>query len=215
MNNREELIAALSNDLRPVRKTVGIDWLAMGWLLICSSWVIAVTHVMGPIRPNAITQLMENPQFLIETLFGLLAMIVGTLVAFRSSVPGALNSRLSLVMGALIVGWISFYVAGLSFPALEPSMLGKRETCVWQTMVYALPPMALAFAITKRFYPLQPVRTAMSFSLVAGLLPALYMQIACMYVPSHILKFHILPGMLVVLVGAAIALAIKPRKIKG
>jgi hypothetical protein len=45
----------------------------------------------------------------------------------------------------------------------------------------------------------------MSISLAAGMLPALYMQLACMYEPSHILAFHIFPGLLMVLAGAAIA----------
>jgi len=52
---------------------------------------------------------------------------------------------------------------------------------------------------------LRPVRTAMSVGLVAGMLPALYMQLACMYEPLHILAFHILPGLLMVGVAAAIA----------
>ena len=90
-------------------------------------------------------------------------------------------------------------------------MLGKREHCVWETFIYALPPMLLAFVLTRRLYPLQPVQTAMYFSLAAGMMPALYMQIACMYAPDHILKFHILPGLIVVFVGATIAWASRPR----
>ena len=46
----------------------------------------------------------------------------------------------------------------------------------------------------------------MSLGLAAGMLPALYMQLACMYEPTHILSMHILPGLLMVLAGAAIAL---------
>ena len=90
-------------------------------------------------------------------------------------------------------------------------MLGKREHCVWETFIYALPPMLLAFVLTRRLYPLQPVHTAMYFSLAAGMMPALYMQIACMYAPAHILQFHILPGLMVVFVGAAIAWAGRSR----
>ena len=45
----------------------------------------------------------------------------------------------------------------------------------------------------------------MSLALAAGMIPALYMQIACMYAPAHILQFHILPGLSMVLAGAAIA----------
>jgi len=37
------------------------------------------------------------------------------------------------------------------------------------------------------------------------MMPALYMQLACMYEPAHILSFHILPGLMMVGVGAVIA----------
>jgi uncharacterized membrane protein YdbT with pleckstrin-like domain len=72
-------------------------------------------------------------------------------------------------------------------------------------MVYALPPILVGIYLIRRLYALQYVRTAMSLSLAAGMLPALYMQLACMYEPAHILFLHILPGLLMVLAGAAIA----------
>lgn len=59
--------------------------------------------------------------------------------------------------------------------------------------------------LLRRCYPLQPLRAGMAVSLAAGMLPALYMQIACMYAPDHILLFHILPGMAVVPFGAVAA----------
>ena len=65
--------------------------------------------------------------------------------------------------------------------------------------------IAAGLILVRRFYPLKPMRTAMSIGLAAGMLPALYMQIACMYEPSHILSYHILPGMIMVVVSMAIA----------
>jgi uncharacterized membrane protein YdbT with pleckstrin-like domain len=101
--------------------------------------------------------------------------------------------------------WLAQYVIGLVSPALEPSMLGKRSYCLYETIIYAIPPILIGLFFIRRLYPLSLVRTAMSLSLAAGMLPALYMQLACMYEPSHILAFHILPGMAMVLIGAAIA----------
>jgi hypothetical protein len=37
------------------------------------------------------------------------------------------------------------------------------------------------------------------------MLPALYMQVACMYAPLHIIQMHIVPGLLVMLGGGAVA----------
>ena len=97
---------------------------------------------------------------------------------------------------------------GLYSPAFEPSVLGKRHYCVYETFVYSLPPVATAFWLTRKLFPLRPIYTAAFFSLAAGMIPALYMQIACMYAPSHILKFHLLPGLLVGCLGASVAWAL-------
>ena len=45
----------------------------------------------------------------------------------------------------------------------------------------------------------------MLLALAAGMIPALFMQVACMYDPSHILLLHILPGLSMVLGAAALA----------
>jgi hypothetical protein len=213
MSNHEELIASLSGDLQSVSPVVSVDRVAAAWLLVCAAYVVGVTHLLGPVRPNALSQLLTEPRFFIETLMGVLAISVGAVVAFRSSIPGALRPGQALAAAALMAAWLSFYVVGLASPALEPSMLGKRDYCVWETLVYALPPMLLGFYLTRRLYPLQPVWTAMTLSLMAGMLPALYMQVACMYVPSHILKFHIMPGFVVALLGMGIAWIAQRRRL--
>ena len=211
-NSRDDLISALSSGLEPVQRAVHVDRVAALWLLVSALYVIGITHWLGPIRPNAMTQLASEPRFLVETLTGVLAIVVVGLASFRAAIPGALSVRFATAGAILMALWLAGCVFGLVSPALEPSMLGKRPYCVWETFAYALPPMLLGFVLVRRLYPLQPVKTAMSFSLVAGMIPALYMQIACMYMPVHILKFHIIPGLLVSVVGAAIAWISRPRQ---
>ena len=132
-------------------------------------------------------------------LLGLSALTVAAEPAFRAAVPGALTSRLAFTSAGLVVLWIAAYVVGLVAPALEPSMLGKRNHCFLETFLYALPPAGLACYLCWKYYPLEPSKMALRCGLAAGLMPALYMQIACMYDPGHILLFHILPGLVVAL----------------
>ena len=207
MSEREQLIAALSRDVPSVKPVRNIDHTALLWMLLSAAYVVAITHLFGPIRPNALAQLASTPRFLGELLCGLAAIAVMAVVGFRAAIPGALTPRLATLGGVLVTVWVGCYVFGLVNPALEPSMLGKRPHCVWETFVYALPPVLLGFALTRRLFPLQPVKAALAFSLAAGLMPALYMQIACMYAPDHILKFHILPGLLMGALGASAAAA--------
>jgi hypothetical protein len=205
MNRRDDLIEQLSTDLEPVRPAPAADLISVAWLLVSAVYVVLLTHLWGPIRPNALHQLATEPRFFAETALGVVAIVLVALAAFRAAVPGALSSGLRRLAFALLVLWLASYVVGLYSPALEPSMLGKRPHCLWETLVYALPPALVGIYLVRRFYPLTPVRTAALVGLVSGMIPALYMQLACMYAPSHILLFHILPGSLMALAAAAVA----------
>ena len=98
------------------------------------------------------------------------------------------------------------FLVGLASPALEPSMLGKRPMCFVETLIYSVPPLLALWFIQRRLYPLRPVASAMLAGLSSGLIPAVYMQFACMYEPLHILAFHIGPGL-----GVALIAALLPR----
>ena len=206
------LITNLSNDLAPVKPLPNINKLGIAWFLLSAIYVVVVTHVFGPIRPGALTQLVTEPRFLLETTLGVAAILWVSLLAFRSSVPAALSTQFAATGMVLLLLWLTQYVIGIISPALVPSRLGVRHYCYLETMVYALPVILAGLYQVRRFYPLRPVRTAMSIGLVAGMLPALYMQLACMYEPIHILAFHILPGLLMVVAGAGIAAAWQARR---
>lgn len=205
MNRRDTLIENLSRDLVPVAPAPNVNRLAMVWFLSSAIYVIALTHLVGPIRPGAFSQLASEPRFLLESLLGAAAIFCVSLLAFRAAVPAVLTRPFAAAGLVLMALWLAQYVVGLVNPALEPSTLGKRGYCFYETMAYAVAPILVALFLIRRLYPLRFVRIAMSVGLAAGMLPALYMQLACMYEPSHILAFHILPGLMMVLVGAAVA----------
>lgn len=205
MNKHETLIANLSTSLAPVSPAPNINRLALSWFLLSAIYTVAVTHLFGPVRPGAFSQLASEPRFLLETMLGVAAILWTALLALRSAVPAALSKQFAATGMVLMTLWLAQYVIGFISPALEPSSLGKRTYCYVETLAYALPVILAGLYFVRRLYPLRPVRTAMSIGLVAGMLPALYMQLACMYEPLHILAFHILPGLLMVGVGAAIA----------
>lgn len=205
MNIRDELIENLSRDLEPVSPVGNINLLAVVWVLFSAAYVVAIIHLVGPVRPGALSQLVSEPRFLFESLLGVAAIIWVSVAAFRAGIPASLSKTFATVGLVLMTLWLAQYVIGLFDPALEASTLGKRGHCYFETMVYSLPPILIALFLVRRLYPLHFVRTSMALSLAAGMIPALYMQLACMYEPLHILGFHILPGLLMVLVGATIA----------
>jgi hypothetical protein len=205
MNTHDKLIARLSRDLAPVSPVPNVNALSATWLSLSAIYVVLMTHLVGPIRPGAYSQLFTEPRFLLESLLGAAAITWVGMAAFRAAIPAVLSKTFATAGVVLLSLWLGQYVFGLIDPALEPSMLGKRGHCYLETMAYSLPPIAIAVVLIRRLYPLKFIRTAMVLGLAAGMLPALYMQLACMYEPVHILGLHILPGLAMVLVGAAIA----------
>lgn len=205
MNKQDTLISKLSQELTPVSPPPAINKLAIVWILLGAIFVVAVTHLAGPARPGAFAQLGTEPRFLLETMLGVVAILWFSLIAFRSAIPAALGRRFAIAGVVLMALWLAQYVIGFVSPALEPSRLGKRDHCYLETMIYSLPVILAGFYLVRRLYPLSPRRTAMSIGLASGMLPALYMQLACMYEPTHILAFHIAPGLLMVGVSAGIA----------
>lgn len=197
MSKREELLDSLATDLAAVKPAPDPRLLACLWLGLSSLYVVLLTHLLGPIRPTAIDQLHSEPRFLAEMLIGALVASGLAIIAFRSAVPGA--SRSGFAHGVALLGglWLGGFVLGLVSPALEPSMLGKRDHCFIETFVYALPPLLALLYFQRRLYALMPRQAAVLAGLSAGILPALYMQVACMYQPAHILAFHIGPALVV------------------
>lgn len=204
MDRHERLIDSLSRDLAPVAPARNVNLVGLAWLLSSAVFVVAVTQSVDPVRPGVLDQFAEAPRFLLETLLGVVAISWTGLLAFRSAVPGELSRKFAAAGLALMALWLAQYVVGLASPALEPSEWGKRPFCYLETMTYSAPPILAAVFIARRLYPLHYTRTAMLLALAAGMIPALFMQVACMYDPSHILLLHILPGLSMVLGAAAL-----------
>ena len=204
MNSQRDLIDSLVSDLAPARPASSPNLQALGWFAISAAYIVLATSAIGPLRANAFAQLLAEPRFLFEMLLGLVAIHALSFSLFQSAVPGILTRRRVWIAAGLLAIWVASYVVGLVSPALEPSMLGKRPHCYLETLILALPPLLLGLFGLPRLFPLSPVRSAMAAGLTAGMFPALYMQIACMYDPAHILAFHIAPGAAVALCGLAL-----------
>lgn len=201
---REQLITELAGNL-PVTNRAGrtADLIAL-WLIVNITAAIVITAMAGPFRDGSLQQVLEHPQFLIESLTGLLAISLLGIAAIRSAIP-AKRSKWKYFGPPLVVllVWIGFYVVGLWAPALEPSMTGMRRfPCYIETFIYGVPSLVVGFYIIRRLWPLQGGWSGLTMGLAAGATPALIMQFACMYVPSHIITHHVLPGLLLGVIGA-------------
>ena len=212
--NRNRLIEDLAADLRPTpRPGRVVPWTA-AWLLVVTGATLLVTALVQPFRAGALGQLVAEPRFMVESLAGVAAIVALTIGAFKSAIPDPGRARRWTIATLLLLAvWLSFYLVGLVSPALEPTMSGKRDDwCRWETLVYGCVALGAGLLLLRRLWPLHGARSGLLIGLAAGMIQALTMQFACMYVPSHILTHHVLPGLLVGVAGLLIGRWwLKPR----
>lgn len=204
MSERESLVDELVDELRPAPplhtpRALGSLWVAGAWLVVALGMAWS-----EPFRPGFVGQLAGSAHFAAEMLVGLGASVVAAWALFSIAAPGPRHPG-KLVAGAfaLLAAWASLYVLALYAPALEPSPVGMRSACRNEVLIWGLLALAPALLALRQLAPLARVWTGALAGAAAASIPALLMEIACMYVPGHILQNHLAPIVVVALVGAA------------
>ena len=203
MRSRSELIRELSQELDPAPRLRGPFQLALLWWVGAWIFVVVATIAVQPMRPGFTNQLLASPRFAGETLLGIAAGALAIGTAFALGIPGwgAPRRRIVLALGLLAL-WVGTYFYGLVDPALEPSMLGKRALCFAEVLIYGVPILVAGLLLLRRLAPLGRWSTGLVTGAAAGAIPGLLMQLACLYIPSHILIFHLAPALALALVGS-------------
>lgn len=201
----DELIQSLKADLTEVTAPLPLGRVAVLWLVLSSVYVLTLGAAIAPFRPGYDSQLLDSPRFMLEMLMGLGAAACFLYTALAASVPGVDTRWYRRVGWLLLGGWLSQFALGFEFPTFEPSMLGKRDYCVWEAYLYSVPPLIVLIGMQRRRFVLEPVRAICFGAIASGLIPAMMMQLACMYEPLHILKFHVLPVAVLAVVSVSIA----------
>lgn len=205
MKDRTEFIDALVSDAEPTGRYWSPAALALFWFVGSWIFVVSATLVVAALRPGALGQLLTSERCAIEMLAGLLAggvaIRAGVMLGFPRPAPVL---RMPMAAVGMLMLWLGLQLCGLWAPALEPSMLGKREFCAYETFLYGTPPMLAGLLILRSRASFNRVWTGGLIGATAGAVPGLLMQLACMYVPEHILVFHLGPAAVLAAVGAAL-----------
>lgn len=206
--NKKPLLDRLAADLRPTHRfsagVVVMLWLALSW-----AFVIGVTLATGDLRPGVFEQLQDTPRFVLECLLGFGIGIFTFRTALLLAIPGRVRPErgVTAVIGLLAL-WIGVYAYGLVDPALQPSRIGYRAHCFTETFLYSSVPIIVGFWLVARRTAISRAWAGALVGAAATSLPALFMQIACMYEPMHTLKFHLVPVVVMGIVGAILGRAL-------
>ena len=207
-DRRDALINQLVTDLPSGPKPLVLSKYLLGWLIVSAVFVVGITLYVAPLRPGVGQQLL-NPRFALESIDGLLVVLLIAAIGFKFAIPAA-NNKLFIGIGIGITAlWVLNYVIGLYYPTLEPSMAGKRDHCIYEIGIYAMLPLVLGLYLVKRGYVLNWPAAGLSIGLASGFIPALLMQFACIYDAEHTLLMHIGPALLVGVLGLVLGVLLK------
>ncbi len=212
MRPRDDLIRELAEDLTPARRLAAPAPAASAWLLTGALAVAAITLATGPLRPGLARQLTSEPGFAVDLLLGVLAAGAAGWALMRLRIPGlAEGVRAAALPLLLFAAWAGWQLIEWTQQVGPSSMLGKRDDCVFEVVLFALPPLALGLWLVRRAAPLDRGLTGLVAGLGAGVLPALAMQLACMDAPLHSLGLHLAPVLLAGALGALLGRWLLPR----
>lgn len=165
----------------------------------------ALLPISGHFRPGAFVALITHPRYALELALGNLSSFVAAYVAFEMVVPGRIWTRWQKVLSvAPFLGFVGLVLYSVWVPALPPSWQGWRPGCEMQILLLGAFPMVLLFVLAKRALPLEQHWTGFLIGIASMSAPAASMHLGCMYQPWHILFWHILPVLLMALLGLVV-----------
>jgi hypothetical protein len=206
-----EFLDALARDLTPVEPASSLRRTAATWFCGSALFVAFAMLALGPLRSGFKGDL-GTLRLLSELALGSAAAIALLVAGLELGVPGAPKARQLLTPAILLsAGFIGLTLFADGIPGPVSSMVGKRAHCFLEGLALALPPYVLALSRLRRRILFHRAICGAAVGAASAMIPALFMQIACMYEPAHAMSLHFPPILIVALLGAAVANRILPR----
>jgi hypothetical protein len=210
--SQSDFVDALVADLERVRPAMPWSRAILVWVLMSWTIVGGVLLASGPLRSDLIAELLGSPGFVLELALGFAAGLTAIGAGLELGVPGAPSPlRLCTPPALLFCSWTLAVAYGLIDPGGPTTIEGIRVHCFVEILTVSLPPVTLAFYLLRGRVIFAQARAGLLVGAAAAALPALWMQLACVTEPSHVLKFHLSPILILGVLGALLARRILPR----
>lgn len=206
-----DFVEALVADLRPVSVAPGTAWALATWGALAVLLTGGTLLLLGPLREDALADLAST-RLALEVALGLSTVLALAAAAFEIGVPGGpRRERLLGPAAALGAAWLAVALGTIDLDGPVTSMLDKRPHCLLEGLLIGILPALLGLRVAWRRGLGVGAPSGLLVGLSAGALPAIAMQIACMYDPVHALRFHFPPVLMLGLATGALASALSAR----
>lgn len=181
------------------------------WCVI--SWFVVGAAILasGPVRDDLLGELIRSPRFALELTLGFAAGLAAIWTGLEFGVPGARSGPRSWAPPLLLFCcWTLAIGYGLIHPNNAATMNGKRVHCFIETLLVSLPPFSVALYLLRGRILFARAGAGLLIGMAAAAIPALWMHVACMIEPLHVLTFHLSPVLIIGLLGAIVAHRVLP-----
>lgn len=156
MATTEDLITALTADVRPVRRLRPPMLRCAGWLAL-AGFIVAMLGISHGVRPDLMLR-FQDPLFTLRVLGALATGVLATVATFQISLPDR-SGKWALLPVPAVAAWLSTIGYGcltdwVSLDA-DDIRLGGTVSC-FATLVLTSTPLSLALHLMMR--PLAPLR---------------------------------------------------------
>jgi len=211
--DRETFIRDLVTGHRPVRPLASPLPRTIGWFLLTLVANIVIMTLVQRFRPGFAGQLVSAPRLLIEVAGGLFSVAALAYLVLAGTIPGERVPRgVRVGIAVLVFVFVGSIAIALVDPSPEPSLLGARAACDLEVLCYGGASMIFLLLVARKGYLRFSPGRSLAFGVIAGLIPATLMQIACLYDPWHALSYHYGPILLLTLIGAFLSKLLASRR---
>lgn len=200
----EKTLSELVSRLRPRKGLASVRVRTSIWIFCATAIILALMLSIAPFRPGFSHQLLVSPRFFVEVVVSAALVCFAAYCALALSIPGTPIIRVVILTSVLLVTWVGLNFYGTYFPSLPPNMLGKREFCFYETLVFSVPIALVLLYMLRRGYVAESFWAGTLTGIAAASTPAALMQLACMYEPHHNLSHHIFPIVVISLIFAVL-----------
>lgn len=200
-----KFIDDIVNDLQPRKAVQAPNKIFFIWTVTNFLFVFGAMYYSGSMRPGWIEDLVDKPQYLLELLLGVGISTLAGYFLFHHAIPGdkeAEEKRRFLPVLLLAVLTLSLTIS--LFSGTQDTSGHFRMNCIYQMLVFSIPPLLVLLYHLKRSAPLNLYYVGFLAGLAAIAPFATAMHIACSLDPKHILIWHLSPVLVVALATAAV-----------
>ena len=164
----DELIAALTADLRPVKPLRNPIVRAFGWIGVVALLGVALAMFANT---HELMDRMDDPDLRYAAVGAVLTAVAAAMAAFELSVPGRSGWWMAVPLPPAVL-WLSASGWGClrdwSWPGLAPATMHEAMGCAKFITLVSVPLSALLFWMLRRACPLWPERVAAMAGLAAA-----------------------------------------------